>query len=124
MGTFVGVPPRSSSKVPRDCSKIGASFCVNSFGLVCPPGSRTPSPLGVSRKTTAPGSIVPPSRNLTLALLWLSRTYYEDGFQELADRGGRIGTAPIGAVGWVEVDDERDLAKAREVVAGWTQAPR
>ena len=46
--------------------------------------------------------------------------YYEDGFQELADRGGRIGTAPIGAVGWVEVDDERDLAKAREVVASWT----
>ena len=41
--------------------------------------------------------------------------YYEDGFQELADRGGRVATAPIGEVEWVEVDDHRDLARAREV---------
>jgi choline kinase len=41
--------------------------------------------------------------------------YYEDGFQELADRGGRVGIAPIGTVEWVEVDDHRDLARAREV---------
>ena len=41
--------------------------------------------------------------------------YYEDGFQELADRGGVIGVAPIGEVDWVEVDDASDLAKAREV---------
>ena len=41
--------------------------------------------------------------------------YYEDGFQELADRGGRVGTAPIGSVEWVEVDDHADLARAREV---------
>jgi choline kinase len=41
--------------------------------------------------------------------------YYEDGFQELADRGGRIVAAPIGAVEWVEVDDHSDLARAREV---------
>ena len=41
--------------------------------------------------------------------------YYEDGFQELADRGGRIGIAPIGSVDWVEVDDHADLARAREV---------
>jgi choline kinase len=41
--------------------------------------------------------------------------YYEDGFQEFADRGGRVGIAPIGAVEWVEVDDGRDLARAREV---------
>ena len=41
--------------------------------------------------------------------------YYEDGFQEYADRGGRIGTAPIGQVDWVEVDDHADLARAREV---------
>ncbi len=39
--------------------------------------------------------------------------YYEDGFQELADRGGRVGIAPIGSVEWVEVDDHRDLARAR-----------
>ena len=41
--------------------------------------------------------------------------YYEDGFQEFADRGGRVGIAPIGVVEWVEVDDHRDLARAREV---------
>jgi choline kinase len=41
--------------------------------------------------------------------------YYEDGFQEFADRGGRVGIAPIGQVEWVEVDDHADLARAREV---------
>ena len=41
--------------------------------------------------------------------------YYEDGFQDYADRGGRVGLAPIGAVDWVEVDDAADLARAREV---------
>src|SRR3954471_21991913 len=41
--------------------------------------------------------------------------YYEDGFQEYADRGGRVGTAPIGTVEWVEVDDHADWARAREV---------
>ena len=32
-------------------------------------------------------------------------SYYEDGYQELADRGGEIAAAPIGDVDWVEVDD-------------------
>ena len=41
--------------------------------------------------------------------------YYEDGFQELADRGGDIRVVPIGAVDWVEVDDHGDLARAREL---------
>jgi choline kinase len=41
--------------------------------------------------------------------------YYEDGFQELADRGGRVRGAAIGEVAWVEVDDDNDLARAREV---------
>jgi choline kinase len=41
--------------------------------------------------------------------------YYEDGFQELADRGGRVRGAAIGDVSWVEVDDDSDLARAREV---------
>jgi choline kinase len=41
--------------------------------------------------------------------------YYEDGFQELADRGGTVTTAPIGAVDWVEVDNDADLARAREI---------
>jgi choline kinase len=41
--------------------------------------------------------------------------YYEDGFQEYADRGGRVGVASVGGLEWVEVDDQRDLDKAREV---------
>jgi choline kinase len=43
--------------------------------------------------------------------------YYEDGYQELADRGGEITAAPIGAVDWVEVDDHRDLRRAREIAS-------
>jgi len=43
--------------------------------------------------------------------------YYEDGYQELADRGGIITTAPIGKVDWIEVDNHDDLRRAREVVA-------
>jgi choline kinase len=41
--------------------------------------------------------------------------YYEDGFQEFVDRGGTVATAPIGKVDWVEVDDDDDLGKAREL---------
>ncbi len=41
--------------------------------------------------------------------------YYEDGFQELADRGGAVAVEPIGDVEWVEVDDHRDLRRAREI---------
>jgi choline kinase len=41
--------------------------------------------------------------------------YYEDGYQELADRGGIITTAPIGKVDWVEVDNHDDLRRAREI---------
>ncbi|HEY1642288.1 MAG TPA: phosphocholine cytidylyltransferase family protein [Streptosporangiaceae bacterium] len=41
--------------------------------------------------------------------------YYEDGYQELADRGGEVAVAPIGEVEWVEVDDHRDLRRARDI---------
>jgi choline kinase len=41
--------------------------------------------------------------------------YYEDGFQELADRGEKVHVSPVGAVEWVEVDDHADLARAREL---------
>jgi len=43
--------------------------------------------------------------------------YYEDGYQELADRGGIIKTTPIGKVDWVEVDNHDDLRRARDSVA-------
>ena len=41
--------------------------------------------------------------------------YYEDGYQEFADRGGEVRAAPIGDVAWVEVDNHADLARAREI---------
>lgn len=41
--------------------------------------------------------------------------YYEDGYQEFADRGGEVRAAPIGDVSWVEVDNHEDLARAREI---------
>jgi choline kinase len=40
---------------------------------------------------------------------------YEDGFQEYSDRGGRVGVASVGGLEWVEVDDQADLDRAREV---------
>ncbi|MER6912162.1 phosphocholine cytidylyltransferase family protein [Streptomyces sp. NPDC000594] len=41
--------------------------------------------------------------------------YYEDGYQELVDRGHTIDVAPIGEVSWVEIDNHDDLAKGREI---------
>jgi choline kinase len=41
--------------------------------------------------------------------------YYEDGFQEYANRGGEVRAATIGDLPWVEVDNHEDLAKARDI---------
>jgi choline kinase len=41
--------------------------------------------------------------------------YYEDGYQELVDRGFTIDVAPIGNVSWVEIDNHDDLVKGREI---------
>ncbi len=41
--------------------------------------------------------------------------YYEDGYQEYANRGGVVRAAAIGDVEWVEVDNHADLARAREI---------
>jgi choline kinase len=43
--------------------------------------------------------------------------HYEDGYQELARRGGDIAAVPIGDVDWVDVDDHSDLRRAREIAA-------
>lgn len=43
--------------------------------------------------------------------------YYEDGYQELVDRGFRVDVQPIGAVDWVEIDNHEDLARARQITA-------
>ena len=42
--------------------------------------------------------------------------YYEDGYQEMVNRGVHIATAAIGDLPWIEVDTLEDLAKAREIV--------
>lgn len=42
--------------------------------------------------------------------------YYEDGYQEMVDRGHLVGAAEIGVgVAWTEVDDHHDLLRAREI---------
>jgi hypothetical protein len=41
--------------------------------------------------------------------------YYEDGYQELVNRGFTVDVAPIGQVSWVEIDNHDDLAKGREI---------
>jgi choline kinase len=41
--------------------------------------------------------------------------YYEDGFQEYANRGGEVRAATIGDIPWVEVDNHEDLTKARDI---------
>ncbi|MDQ3889974.1 MAG: sugar phosphate nucleotidyltransferase [Actinomycetota bacterium] len=43
--------------------------------------------------------------------------YYEDGYQELVERGWKVHAVPIGPVDWVEVDDHADLARARELAS-------
>jgi choline kinase len=62
-----------------------------------------------------PGAAEPLAAALQATFERDPQLYYEDGFQEYADRGGRVGIAPIGEIDWVEVDDARDLARAREV---------
>jgi choline kinase len=62
-----------------------------------------------------PGAAAPLSDALEATWRRDPSLYYEDGFQEFADRGGRVGIAAIGSVEWVEVDDARDLERAREV---------
>ncbi|THA60054.1 phosphocholine cytidylyltransferase family protein [Streptomyces sp. A0958] len=41
--------------------------------------------------------------------------YYEDGYQELVNRGFTVDVAPIGDVKWVEIDNHEDLAKGRKI---------
>ncbi|MFC1411159.1 sugar phosphate nucleotidyltransferase [Streptacidiphilus sp. N1-12] len=41
--------------------------------------------------------------------------YYEDGYQEMVNRGQRVDVQPIGEVSWVEIDNHEDLARGREI---------
>jgi choline kinase len=62
-----------------------------------------------------PAAAVPLAEALEATFERDPQLYYEDGFQEFVDRGGVVATAPIGKVDWVEVDDDDDLGKAREL---------
>jgi choline kinase len=77
------------------------------------PGSAHGEYIGVT--LIEPSAAVPLAEALEATWRRDPSLYYEDGFQEYADRGGRVGIAPIGRVDWVEVDDHADLARAREV---------
>ena len=53
-----------------------------------------------------------------LELTWRRdpQLYYEDGLQELLDRGQEVATVPLSEhTPWVEIDDHQDLARAREI---------
>jgi choline kinase len=65
----------------------------------------------------APGAAAPLAAALEATWRRDPSLYYEDGFQELTDRGGAIAIAPIGEVEWVEVDNHDDLRRAREIAA-------
>jgi len=41
--------------------------------------------------------------------------YYEDGYQEFAERGGEVRAADLPPLNWVEVDNNDDLNRAREI---------
>ncbi|MFN8193582.1 MAG: phosphocholine cytidylyltransferase family protein [Nocardioidaceae bacterium] len=67
--------------------------------------------------TLLEGSVIPSLKDALQATFERDpNLYYEDGYQELVDRGGRVDivTIPSGTR-WVEVDDHRDLAIAREI---------
>jgi choline kinase len=42
--------------------------------------------------------------------------YYEDGFQEYIDHGGVVAVCDTLGAPWTEIDDERDLLRAKEIV--------
>jgi choline kinase len=62
-----------------------------------------------------PAAAVPLAESLEATWRRDPGRYYEDGFQELVDRGGDVAIVPIGTVEWVEVDDHHDLARARDI---------
>ncbi|SEB91492.1 Choline kinase [Streptomyces sp. 2131.1] len=41
--------------------------------------------------------------------------YYEDGYQELVNRGVTVDVTPIGDVSWAEIDNHDDLEKGRAI---------
>jgi choline kinase len=62
-----------------------------------------------------PGAAAPLADALKATYERDPQLYYEDGYQELVDRGFQVDTAAIGHVDWVEIDNHDDLHRAREI---------
>lgn len=77
------------------------------------PGTAAGEYIGVS--LIEPAAAEPLSEALEATFTRDPDLYYEDGYQELIDAGGKVHVTPIGTLDWVEVDDHADLARAREV---------
>jgi choline kinase len=81
---------------------------------VMPPETAFGEYIGVT--LIEPEAAEPLAAALETTWRWNPDLYYEDGYQALVDRGFRVDVQPIGAVDWVEIDDHRDLERARELV--------
>jgi len=92
---------------------LGSNGLLTRINKAVNPPDATGEYIGVTRiEAAAAGRLAD-----ALKTTWERDTdlYYEDGYQEYADRGGRVEAAPIGTVSWVEVDNHDDLARAREI---------
>jgi choline kinase len=77
------------------------------------PGEATGEYIGVS--LIEPGAAEPLTDALRSTWERDAGLYYEDGYQEYADRGRPVRAVPLPPTTWVEVDDHADLARARDV---------
>jgi choline kinase len=92
---------------------LGPAGTLRRINKAIDPAEAVGEYIGVTRIEPAAGAGLADALEAT----WRRDTtlYYEDGFQEYADRGGIVDVAPIGTVSWVEVDNHDDLARAREI---------
>jgi choline kinase len=92
---------------------LGADGAVERINKAIDPAEAAGEYIGVTLIEPAVGAALADA----LEAVWRRDTtlYYEDGYQELVDRGERVSVAPIGDVQWVEVDNHADLARAREI---------
>ncbi|HEY2221524.1 phosphocholine cytidylyltransferase family protein [Actinomycetospora sp.] len=78
-----------------------------------PPAEAAGEYIGVS--LIEPGAAEPLADALQVTWERDHGLYYEDGYQEYADRGRLVRPVPLGPTTWVEVDDHADLERARDV---------
>lgn len=92
-------------------AKAGAG--VQRITKLMDPAEATGEYIGVT--LIEPGAVHDLADALRATYLRDPQLYYEDGYQELVDRGHRVDFAPIGDVPWVEIDNVDDLNRAREI---------